>query len=576
MSAPMLSRLALRRPSPRLVKNTSQWLRYSSTGKPRSRFPILALLSVAGASGGAVLAYPYIFNSDVAVPEKPEVVFEKPRKKARSPEEGRDAVSSQHVQVKKSWEQPGVYAWGSNLGKVVAPDSDEPVIKTPRRISYFDGQLLRDLKLDRDFGAAITEKGDLVQWGAAFGQNVTTPVTTLKGKDLTKIAVSKDRIIGLSSDGSVYSVPVSSADQMTGEKPTASSWVPFWSKVAPISYRSLSPQLGWGEKVVDVKSGLEHCLLLTSKGRVFSAAASTENYPAKGQLGIHGLTWHTRPKGPFDQPHEITDLKGHTIKDIATGDYHSMVLDKDGRVFVFGDNSFGQLGSEMRTDTPYIDEPTLLPVDKLYAGTNMRPKVTSIAAGGLNSYFTVDATKFQGRGTAEVVPAKELGRVAAEVWACGEGIKGNLGNGKWTHISSGPTKIKALSDLNEYDEKTNSIIPIRLSGLSVGGSHACAILDNATNVSASGGASNGDTNWGADILWWGWNEFYQLGTGRRSNVNTPTYIAPLDGGELGESTRMQITPRKTVRLGEGGSGRKVSVEQRVTCGRQVTAIFSCA
>jgi hypothetical protein len=206
----------------------------------------------------------------------------------------------------------------------------------------------------------------------------------------------------------------------------------------------------------------------------------------------------------------------------------------------------------------------------------MRPKVTSIAAGGLNSYFTVDATKIQGRNTTEVVPAGELGRVTAETWACGEGIKGNLGNGKWTHISSAPTKIRALSDLNEYDEKTNRIIPIRLSGLSVGSSHACAIMDNATNLTASGDSSSSDTNYGNDILWWGWNEFYQCGTGRRSNVNTPTYIAPLDGGELGESSRLQITPRKTVRLGEGGSGRKVSVEQRATCGRQVTAIFSSA
>jgi len=569
----MLSRLASRRPSPRQVTNTSQWVRHASSGGGRPRFPVMTLLAVASVSGGAVLAYPYVLKP--GVPETPEVVFEKPRRRDRSKEEARDSVSSQHVQVKKSWEQPGVYAWGSNAGKVVAPESDEVVVKTPRRISYFEGQLLRDLKLDRDFGAAITEKGDLVQWGTAFAQNIAIPVVTLKDKDLVKITSTKDRIIALSSNGSVYSIPISSADQVAGEKQSTTSWIPFWSNSASISYRPLTPsRLSWGEKVVDVKSGLEHCLLLTSKGRVFSAASSTESFPAKGQLGIPGLTWQTRPEGAFDQPHEIAALGGHTIKSIACGDSHSLALDKEGQVFVFGDNSSGQLGFETRTDAPYVDEPSPLRVDKLYRGTNMHPKVTSIAAGGLNSYFTVDATKFQDRDTTEVVPARELGRIAAETWACGEGIKGNLGNGKWTHISSGPTKIKALSDLNEYDEKTNSIIPIRLSGLSVGSSHACAIMDNVTHLSASNTASPNDTNYGADILWWGWNEFHQLGTGRRSNVNTPTYISPLDGGELGDSTRMQITPRKTVRLGEGGSGRKASVEQRVVCGRQVTAVFS--
>ncbi|KAK0649412.1 regulator of chromosome condensation 1/beta-lactamase-inhibitor protein II [Cercophora newfieldiana] len=577
MSAPMLSRIAARRPSPRQITKTSQWARHASSGgRPRSRPLILPLVAIVGVSGAAVVAYPYVFDSAVAVPETPEIVFEKPRKKVRSHGDAQDPASSQHFQVKKSWEQPGVYAWGSNAGRVVAPDSDEHVIKTPRRISYFDGQLLRDLKLDRDFGAAITENGDLVQWGAAFGPDAKSPAVTLKGKDLTKIATSKDRIIALSSSGSVYSIPIARADQVSCEKPTNSSWIPFWSGSAPISYRSLTPQLGWGEKVVDVKSGLEHCLLLTSKGRVFSAASSTESFPSRGQLGVHGLTWQTRPKGPFDQPHEITSLSGRTIKDIATGDFHSLVLDKDGQVLVFGDNSCGQLGSEMKVEAPCVDEPSVLRVDKLYKGTNMRPKVTSIAAGGLNSYFTVDATKFQDRNSTEVVPARELGRVAAETWACGEGIKGNLGNGKWTHVSSAPTKIKALSDLNEYDEKTNSLIPIRLSSISVGNSYACAILDNATNLTASGNVSSGDTNYGNDILWWGFNEFYQLGTGKRSNINVPTYIAPLDGAELGESTRMQITPRKTVRLGEGGSGRKVSVEQKVTCGRQVTAIFSSA
>ncbi|KAK0725407.1 regulator of chromosome condensation 1/beta-lactamase-inhibitor protein II [Lasiosphaeris hirsuta] len=511
------------------------------------------------------------------------ILIEEPRKRAASKEESREIVSGQHVQVKKSWERPGVYAWGSNAGKVAAPDSNEPVIKTPRRIPYFDGQLLRDMKLDRDFGVAITEKGDLVQWGAAFDKNHTAPVVTLKGKDLTKLAISRDRIIALSSNGSVYSLPVAGADQFSREKPANSSWFPFWSEASPLTYRVLKPQnMGWGEKIINVKSGLEHSLFLTSKGRVYSAASSTESFPAKGQLGIAGLTWKTRPEGPFDQPHEIGALSGFKIKSIATGDFHSLVLDDGGRVFAFGDNSTGQLGFEPEPSVAYADIPLLLPVTKLYSGTNMLPKVTSIAAGGSNSFFTVDATKVQSRkGGDEVVPAWDLGRVVSETWACGEGIKGSLGTGKWTHISSAPTKIKALSGLNEYDEKANSVVPIRLSHLSVGSLHACAILDNATHVDASSRTSSNDTNFGADVMFWGFNEWYQLGTGKRSNLNTPTYLGPLDGVPTDadlirkpESNRFQITPRKTVRLGEGGSGRTASVEQRVECGRNVSAVYS--
>jgi len=77
------------------------------------------------------------------------------------------------------------------------------------------------------------------------------------------------------------------------------------------------------------------------------------------------------------------------------------------------------------------------------------------------------------------------------------------------------------------------------------------------------------------VLWWGGNEFYQLGTGKRNNVSNPTYIAPMDvmaDKEKGrrEKHRFQITPRQTVKV----SGRTVSMEQRIECGRNITAVYS--
>ncbi|KAJ4416714.1 hypothetical protein N0V85_002159 [Neurospora sp. IMI 360204] len=604
MASPMmLARTALR-PQARRMTNSTQWVRsigrrFRPEPEPQPEksnigLRILTAVLVGGvAAGAAMAAYPMLTKKEHVGPEKVEIVFETPRKHI-SAEEDRDQMSPQHVQVKRSWEHPGVYAWGSNAGKVVAPDSDEPVIKTPRRIHYFDDQILRDLKLDRNFGAAIDEKGNLVQWGIAFDKDHYTPTVTLKGKDLVKLDISRDRIIGLASNGEVYSIPVAAADQRSGQKEANSS--SLWSSQSPINFRPLTPKnLKWGEKIVDVRSGLDHCLMLTSKGRVFSAASSSEEFPSKGQLGCPGLTWTNRPAGPYDQPHEVTGLSGSNIKEIATGDYHSLALDTEGRIFAFGDNSFGQLGFENDTEYPYVDSPRPVPINQLYHGTSLRPKATSIAAGGLNSFFTVDARAFQGQigDKSQIVPAKDLGRVNVETWACGEGIHGALGTGKWTHVSVCPTKVKALSNLFEFDEATNQVVPIRLSRMSVGSDHACAVMDNVTCVdSASNGnaKSETDTNFGADVLWWGGNEHYQLGTGKRNNVNTPSYIAPLDtpahrghghGHENrlvqreGESNRFQLTPRKTVKL-DGGKGRSVSVEQRAECGRDVSAVYSAA
>ncbi|EPE36002.1 RCC1/BLIP-II [Glarea lozoyensis ATCC 20868] len=531
------------------------------------------LLSLTVAGGCLyTLGYPTSLHAEAA-PAPAEVTFEKPRRKSTSREENRDLISSQHLQVKKSWENPGVYAWGSNTGKVVAPDSDEPNIKTPQRIPYFDGKLIRDIKLDRNFGAAINENGDLLQWGKAFSSGSSQPTPTLKGKNLIKLSVSRDRIIALSASGTVYSVPAIQADQISGPKPLESSWFPFWKSKSMISYRELQPSnMAWGEKVQDVSSGLEHCLILTSKGRVFSAASGTEDFPSRGQLGVPGLTWSTRPKGPYDQPHEISTLKGFEIEKIATGDNHSLVLDNQGRVFAFGDNSTGQLGFDPDSESPFIDAPSLLPIEKLYKGTNLRPRVTNIAAGGVNSFFTIDATRIAGQGEED---PRGLGRVTADTWSCGQGIWGGLGNGRWTHVQGTPTKIKALSGLFEYDEAANRVIPIRLAHLSVGATHAAATMNNVVHLAADHRSSINDTNWGADVLWWGGNEHYQLGTGKRNNVSNPVYIPPMDVAadkEKGrrEEHRFQITPRKKVKV----NGRNVSVEQRIECGRGVTAVYS--
>src|SRR5271156_4640614 len=341
-----------------------------------------------------------------------EIQIEKSRKKKSvSKEENRDLISSQHLQVKRSWENPGVYAWGSNTGKVAAPDSNDIYVKTPRRIPYFDDILLRDLKLDRNFGAAVTENGDLVQWGKGYSEEISEPSVTLKGKDLKSITISRDRIIGLSKNGEVCSIPVAKADQEAGPKPTESSWIPFWSGISPISYRKLQPaNLGYAEKVTAISGGLEHVLLLTSSGRVFSAASGSEDFPSRGQLGVPGVTWLSPPAGAYDMCHEITTLKGFEIKKISAGDYHSLVLDGEGRVFAFGDNSWGQLGFEYNPESPYIDAPSLLPISKLYQGTNQTPKVTSISAGGMNSFFTIDATRVAGPSE-DVSNAQGLGRV---------------------------------------------------------------------------------------------------------------------------------------------------------------------
>ena len=162
-----------------------------------------SILTIAFAGGLATVSQFYINNgsflreahAEAPASEEEEenpLVFEESRKKkGASKEENRDMISSQHHQVKRSWEAPGVYAWGSNTGRVVAPDSTDNFVKTPRRIPFFDGKLLRDIKLDRNFGAAIDEQGNLLQWGNGYAPETKVPVATLHGKNLVALTLSR-------------------------------------------------------------------------------------------------------------------------------------------------------------------------------------------------------------------------------------------------------------------------------------------------------------------------------------------------------------------------------------------------
>jgi alpha-tubulin suppressor-like RCC1 family protein len=554
---------------------------------------LVGFAAIFGAAAAGAYYYPKLKEQFASPPETPvkkvptkaDVEFEKPRKKARSKEENRDLISSQHVQVKHSWEHPGVYAWGSNIGKVIDPKSNDKYVKLPHRITYFDDQVLRDLKLTSAFGAAVTEKGDLVQWGLGYNKEDPSPVPTLTGKDLVKIDVSLDRIIALSRNGKVYSIPSSRDDQEGGlkEEQQKSSWSIWGSGGGKerINFRNLTPSgLSYGESVTDISSGLEHCLMLTSKGRVFSAASSALEFPSKGQMGVPGLSWGNRPKGPYDQPHEVITLRGFDVTQVATGDYHSVILDKLGRIFTFGDNSFGQLGIDTDHGLLTSDTPVMMPVNTLYSSSGLVPTVKTIAAGGNNTFFTVDAKATETPTNLKALaPSKRLPLLTADLWACGQGVYGTLGTGRWSHVSAKPTKVKSLSSLFEFDEKTNKMSPIKLKSLSVGSTHCSVIMDNVTETSVSGSASANATNWGSDVMFWGGNEHFQLGTGKRTNLNAPAYIGALDSAPEARKDnspdfhRLCVTPRTTIRL-DGGKGRKVSLEQKIECGKYVTGVYS--
>ncbi|TGZ83060.1 RCC1/BLIP-II [Ascodesmis nigricans] len=414
--------------------------------------------------------------------------------------------SAQHAQIQHSLSNPGVYAWGDNSGGVIDPTTNQTTIKRPIRLHFFDNKLLRDLALSTGVGAAVDDQGNVLLWGRGYSADSVTPEVTLKGKDIKQVQLSDDMVLALSKNGTLYKFPISKELQLKNNTPE-------------ISYHQMKPDnLGYFEKIQEISTGADHVAVLTNKGRVFSAAVSY-HFPDRGQLGVPGIRWETRSKTePIDKLHEVKGLQN--ITQIASGDFHTIALEKSGRVFSFGDNRHGQCGVDFNYQTPHREEAEEIKLSELYP-LKTSLKVTKISAGGLNSFFIVDVDDGVKPGV--------------HVLGCGTGINGSLGNGLWTHSQGPPTKLKALSDSFEYDEKLGKMVPIRLSTINTGATHSAAIMGNKTVVGSV------DSDFGRDVLWWGCNEHYQLGTGKRTNSNVPVYIGALDPNVVPPATTAEFT-----------------------------------
>ena len=90
--------------------------------------------------------------------------------------------------------------------------------------------------------------------------------------------------------------------------------------------------LTFSKTVVQVSAGTNFCLLLIKNGSVYGLGSNEF-----GQLGTRPLK-----KTCIKTPLLISKLP--TIEYVAAGECHSAVLSETGSLYVFGDNTCGQLG----------------------------------------------------------------------------------------------------------------------------------------------------------------------------------------------------------------------------------------
>ncbi len=483
-----------------------------------------------------------------------------------------------------------LYAWGlgtsGQMGEGVATTRTTPTnisATTNFATSSLAGKTISSIEAGGTSSYAIDSNGVIHSWGAnAAGQLGIAPIgtttagrkarevvsnaTPLQGRKISQIVAGTTNVISLDEDGSVYSWGGNASGQL-GNRTTVNSVVAghvqngaIISKLASGYYHTIALMsdgnlYGWGRNsnggsvgngsstnvnfpvavnttstpmagktITDIASNGYHNLALDSDGVLYAWGAG-----GSGQMGDGSKTSRNKPVAVAVAG---TPLEGKTVRQLAAGEFNSMALTTDGKIYSWGRGTNGLLGNGT-----VVDMANPVPVEVDATGTPMAGKTIIQIAVGVNNAYALDsagvvyswgctASGALGNGTttgsttstsctAGVAPkpvavdtastpmaskviveigagsAFAMARTAAgETYAWGSNGSGRLGDGTTT------TRTKPV------------LVPVVLQKLAVGYTMASGI-----------GADGYMYSWGA-------NDYYQQANGTTTSVTTPTPRSP--------------------------------------------------
>ncbi|KAJ6455757.1 regulator of chromosome condensation 1/beta-lactamase-inhibitor protein II [Mycena sanguinolenta] len=473
--------------------------------------------------------------------------------------------------------------WGSNRAGLIDPLL--PVdysVKQPFAPAWLNDVALRDLALHERHAACVDARGDVYQWGEGYNSSRTPgddgrPTRTLSGKNIIKLQLTPTRVIALSKSGRIYILEVNASKQASSA--SRASWWNFWTRPQSVDFVELTPNsaFSWGEKFTSISAGRDHLLALTSSGRAYSCPIN-KNANICGQLGFNAPNLsspynilksiasssitaavtsrqppvsETETRVPDESGirfcttlYEIPVLKGVNFAQVTAGGRSSFARTSSGKVLAWGANEHGQLGLGAKDPSEPITVPTEV---VLWPSRNQQTntRCLDVTAGGDLSGFTIERT-----------PAGEATTV--ELLMTGDGQWGGLGNNSYSNVQLSAVRVKALSNLTEYNDATQCLqcLPPRLISISPSG-HVLATLEPAFG--------------GRDLYAWGRNQDYELGpNGKKPGTCSPLLV---DGDGTG---RMLLQSKKSKEVRDMGGrvwGRGMKVEQTAVCGFGSSIIY---
>ncbi|EIN06350.1 RCC1/BLIP-II [Punctularia strigosozonata HHB-11173 SS5] len=129
------------------------------------------------------------------------------------------------------------------------------------------------------------------------------------------------------------------------------------------------------ERFVKAAAGISFSLLLTASGRVYACGSGEHGQLGNGRTGEHIVSAGKTAFEVVSEPLLVRGLDDRKIVDVSCGQQHSVALDSQGLVYVWGYNGYCRLGLGNQQD---VMVPKVVPQ---YAGPNEITMGSAISAG---------------------------------------------------------------------------------------------------------------------------------------------------------------------------------------------------
>ncbi|THG93459.1 hypothetical protein EW145_g8369, partial [Phellinidium pouzarii] len=155
------------------------------------------------------------------------------------------------------------------------------------------------------------------------------------------------------------------------------------------------------EKIVKVGAGVNFSILLAESGKVYALGSGEHGQLGNGRTGEHIATGNKIMFDVYSEPVLVKGLEGKVITHVSCGHQHTIAMDSEGFVFVWGYNGYCRLGLGDQRD---VLIPRAVPN---FASSNEITRAIHVAAGPANStvldrqkmYYMAGKWKNSGEGS---------------------------------------------------------------------------------------------------------------------------------------------------------------------------------